>query len=48
MGGVRNFKRLSLRYAKEIKGFFLPGQEIEWKIGEWYEELGFWLRFNLE
>ena len=22
----------------------LLGQEIEWKIGGWYEELGFWLR----
>ena len=38
----RNFKQLSLGYAKEIK------VEIEWKIGGWYEELGFWLRFNLE
>lgn len=34
---------------KKSKFFFLmPGQEIEWKIGGWYEELGFWLRFNLE
>ena len=41
-GGVRNFKQLSLGYAKENRGFFfLLGQEIEWKIGGWYEELGF-------
>ena len=32
-GGVRNFKQLSLGYAKENRGFFfLLGQEIEWKI----------------
>ena len=45
-GGVRNFKQLSLGYGKEIK-FFLLGQEIKWKIGGGYEELSFWLRFNL-
>ena len=48
-GRVKNFKQLSLGYAKEIKGFFfLLGQEIEWKIGGGYEELSFWLRLNLE
>ena len=47
-GELGNSSSLAWDMPKKSKFFFMPGQEIEWKIGGWYEELGFWLRFNLE
>ena len=48
-GGLGISSSLAWDMPKKTEGFFfLLGQEIEWKIGGWYEELGFWLRFNLE
>ena len=48
-GELGNSSGLACDMPKKSKFFFfMPGQEIEWKIGGWYEELGFWLTFNLE
>ena len=47
-GGLGISSSLAWDMPKKTEGFFLLGQEIEWKIGGWYEELGFWLRFHLE